>query len=108
MRANRPRRPVGAVVFGLVALTGCSSGTSESVPTTIPTTTSVAPGEVSVWECQDGRRLRLEGTAGWGYEGSPLNPGGTDDRRFTAELFRCHGVPLGGNRPSEPPSTGAG
>ena len=87
----------------LSIMVGCSDGSSRSTPTTVPVSTSAPsstemsprltfpPGEVSVWQCEDGRRLRMEGDAQWHYEGSPLNPGGADDPKFIAELFRCHG-----------------
>ncbi len=104
MRAIRRLSPV--VVFALLVVTACSDGSSRSTPTTAPGTTSIPdpaaatprvtfpPGEVGVWECQDGRRLRLEGDARWHYEGEPLNPGGADDPKFVAELFQCHGQPV--------------
>ena len=103
MRAIRPPTLVGTIVFVLLLGTGCSDGSSRSTATTtsVPGTppgsagpragVTFPPGVVSVWECQDGRRLRLEGDGHWHYEGEPLQPGGADDPKFVAELFRCHG-----------------
>jgi hypothetical protein len=105
MISIRPWRLVGVVALGLVASTGCSGGSSSSTPTTTPTTTppvtsaagvTFPPDEVAVWQCQDGRQLRREGNARWGYEGTTLTPGGADDPQFLAELFRCHGRAIDG------------
>lgn len=104
--AIRPRILVG-VIAALLVGTGCSGDSSRSTPTTAPGTSAVPapgaaapgvtfpPGEAGVWQCRDGRRLRLEGDAQWHYEGSPLNPGGASDPTFIAELFKCHGEAVG-------------
>ena len=102
MTARRTRSLV-VIAAGLSMIVGCSDGSSTSTPTTVPVSTSAPvsremspgltfpPGEVGVWQCLDGRTLRLEGDAQWYYEGGPLNPGGADDPEFITEIFRCHG-----------------